>query len=205
MKRLLRRLIDRVYLVFTASPEDARHYWNMRKDPAQSVRQAPIPVKTARLLSTLAQRTESAVVFGSTSSALALLDLGCSVTLVESDSGRAFGAEFHSDQQQRGLLSTVVIDRGSSEGRESYVHAYRDGSSRPPLVVIGGRSRTAVVRSVMGHAPQGSSLIVIGGGRDRYRELRSALRELGADFELHVGPSANGSARRCTAIVIPVN
>ena len=197
-------MVDRVYLVFTANREDARHYWKMRNDHTQSVRQAPIPVKTAKLLATLAQRAESAVVFGSTSSALALIDLGCSVTLVESDPGRAFGAEFHSDPQQRGLLRTVVIDRGSSEGRETYVHAYRDGSSRPTLVVVGGRSRTAVVRDVLNHAPHGAAVIVIAGGRDRYRELRSSLRELGVEFALHVGPSANGSARRCTAIIISV-
>lgn len=204
MKRVIHRLADHLYVMATASREDGNHYWQMRRQPTKAVRQPPVPVKTARLFTAWAAEAPSAVVFGSTRSALALIDAGCKVTLIESDPGRAFGAEFHSAAEQRGLLTTKVIDRGSSAGREEYAHAYRGVAGGPTLVVVGGRNRTAVVRDVIAHAPHGSTVVVIGGGRNRYRQMRDMLHQETMNFDLHVGPSADGSARRTTAVIITV-
>lgn len=204
VKPSLERLRDRLYLLVTASTADSSHYWAMRERPDAARRQPPVPVRTAKLLSSLAQSHRTAVVYGAVGAAVALVDSGCSVTHFESDPGRAFGAEFLLTPAQKPSLTSVVIDRGHGSGRSDYVHSYETLTDPPRLVVVGGRSRTAVTRVVCESAPAGSTVVVVRGGRERYQSLRTSLAEAGRKFVLHAGPSADGSARRTTAIVITV-
>ena len=201
MQRRLQRLVDRVFLTLTASREDATHYWQMRNNSTLAVRQPPLPVKTFRRLAGLIRSDGHAVVFGSVPTALALMDLGCKVSLIESDPGRAFGAEFHTREGQHDLLSVRVIDRGNSQGRQEYAHAYSGLPEQSQLVIIAGRNRRAVCRDVIASAPKGSTVVIARGGREKYRDLRDSLRQSLISFNVDVGPAADGGARRTSALI----
>ena len=201
MQRQLHRLADRVFLMFTASREDATHYWQMRDDATLAARQPPVPVKTARRLAAMAMGGAHAAVFGSVPTALALMDMGCKVSLIESDPGRAFGAEFHAREGQSDLISVRVIDRGNSLGRQEYAHAYADIPEQPQLIVIAGRNRRAVCRDVISNAPKGSTIVIVRGGREKYQGLRDTLRQSFISFTVDVGPAADGRARRTSALI----
>lgn len=204
MQRTLARIVDRVYLAFNATKADADHYWRMRKDSRASVRQAPVPLATARRLPALIDSQSTAAVFGSISAALALCDLGCRVSLIETDAGREFGANFHARDEGAGLLSTVIIDRSNVEGRRRYEQTYGDLSTPPTLVIIGGKSKRAVMKFVLTTAPAGSTIVMAGGGGNRYREFREELRSAGVQFSIDFGPSADGRVRKTSALIATV-
>jgi hypothetical protein len=204
VKRRLLRLADRIYVLVTASAADGKHYWKMRRDQKLSQRQPPVPVATARWISERGTQLGNALVFGSTGAAVSLVDLSCRVTHIESDPGRAFAAEFLLSPEQRPLLNSVVIDRRNADGRQAYINAMSTHGSGAKLIIVGGKAKADVVAAVLGVAPAGAHVVVVRGGRDKYHPLRAALREANRDFSSEWGPSADGSARRTSALVVDV-
>lgn len=176
----------------------------MRTQPEQGQRQLPVPVSTSRALTSSLSRGNAAVVFGSAGSVVALVDAGCSVTHIESDPGRAFGAEFLLDAKQRTRLRSVVIDRGDADGRQEYARAFQQHGDGAALVVVGGRSRNKIVESVCQHAAPGTQVVVIRGGRDKYKELVRQVAASGRRVRLESGPAADGSSVRTSAVIIEV-
>ena len=202
MKRYLARARDWAYLLVTAKPADARHYWTMRLDREQGARQFPVPVSTARELTAMLGPQDRAVVFGSAGSVAALVAAGCDVTHVESDPGRAYGAEYLLAPGMRARLTSLVIDRGHVQGRQQYAHAFIDLAAGTRLVVVAGRSRSKVSECVAEHAHPGTRLVVVRGDRSKYRQLRDGLASAGKKCRIDRGPAADGSSVRTSALVV---
>lgn len=161
-----------------------------------------MPVRTARGMLDFVNSGDAAVVFGSPGSVTTLINAGCAVTHVESDPGRAYGAEALLHASQREGLQSLVIDRGHSQGRAAYANAFCTLGIDAKLVVVGGRSRANVAKCVVSHAAPGTRMVVVSGGRGRYSELRAQLAQAGVRFRVEVGPSADGSAVKTSAIVV---
>ncbi|NDB18216.1 MAG: hypothetical protein EB027_02935, partial [Actinobacteria bacterium] len=110
-----------------------------------------MPVRTAQELVAGLRREDRAVVFGSPGSVAALVAAGCVVTHVESDPGRAYGAEYLLAASLRPRLTSLVIDRGHAGGRLEYARSFADIGVDARVVVVAGRSRAKVAHCVAEH------------------------------------------------------